>query len=82
MPKQSLGRIDLENYRTGAVKVFRSLFKILQASGSRLVTSKFKILFYDGMLGIVIATTGTNLLKGSLYDFDCVTQDFLWQHVF
>ena len=31
---------------------------------------------------LVIATTGMNLLKGSLYDFNCVTHDFLGQHAF
>ena len=28
------------------------------------------------MFGVVIATTGVNLFKGSWYDFDCVTHNF------
>ena len=37
---------------------------------------------YDRMFAIVIATTQMNLFKGSLYDFDCVSHDFLGQHAF
>ena len=39
-----------------------------------------KIFFYDGMFSVGIAAAGTNHFKGSLYDFDCDSHDFLWQH--
>ena len=80
MPKSCLGRVDLENYRAGATKVFSQSF--LYVASEWIQSGLFNILFYDGMFSIVIATTGMNFFKGSLYDFNCVTHDFLWQHAF
>ena len=72
MPKPCLGRVDLENYRAGAAILAReSLFTVFFLSASEWIQSGlFKILFHDGMFGIVIATTGMNLFKVSLYDFN------------
>ena len=80
MPKPCLGRVDLENYRAGAAKVSSQSF--FYSASEWIQSGLFKILFHDGMLGIVIATTGMNLFKGSLYDFNCVTNDFLGQYAF
>ena len=80
MPKPCLGRVDLENYRAGTAKVFSQSF--FYTASEWIQSGLFKILFHDGMLGIVIATTGMNLFKGSLYDFNCVTNDFLGQYAF
>ena len=67
----------------GAANVLSQSFFILQQSASKLIQSDlFKILFYDGMFGIVIATRGMNPFRGSLYDFECITHDFLGQYVF
>ena len=80
MPKPCLG-LEFGNYRAGAAKVFsQSLF--FYTASEWIQSGLFKILFYDGMFGIVIATTGMNLFKGSLYDFDCITHYFLWQYAF
>ena len=76
-------RADLENYRAGAAQVFSQSF--FYTTSEWFQSGLFKLLFYDGMLGIdliVIAKTGMNLFKGSLYDFDCFTHDFLGQYAF
>ena len=44
MPNPCLGRVDLENYRPGAAKVFSLPFFILQASGSRVVSSRYSFM--------------------------------------
>ena len=57
-----------------------SLFAVLfyNTVSEWIQSGLFKILLYDGMFGKVIAATGMNLL----YDFNCVTHDFLGQHAF
>ena len=75
MPKPCLGRVDLENYHAGATKVVSQSF--FYTASEWIQSGLFKTLSYDGL----IATTGMNLFKGSLYDFDCVTHDFLRQYV-
>ena len=79
MPKPCLG-LEFGNYHAGASKVFSHSFFV--TASEWIQSGLFKILFHDGMLGIVIATTGMNLFKGSLYDFNCVTNDFLGQYAF
>ena len=53
---------------------------------SKFAGPDFQVPANDGMfgdkIGVVIAMTGVNICKGSLYDFDCVTYDFLGQHAF
>ena len=80
MPKSCLGRVDLENYRVGAAKVFSQSF--FYTASEWIQSGLFKILFNDGMFGIVIATTWMNLFKGSLYEFYCFTHIFLGQYAF
>ena len=38
---------------------------------SKFAGPDFQVPANDGMSGVVIAMTGMNLFKGSLYDFDC-----------
>ena len=61
-------------------KSFRSLFFILQASGSRLVYSRY--FFYDGMFCVGIAAARMHRFNGSLYNFASATHGFLRHYTF
>ena len=82
MPKPCLGRIDLENYRAGAAKVFSQSF--FYTASEWIQSGLFKIRFNNGMFCSHCHNLAQwmNLFKGTLYDFNYVTHDFLRQHVF
>ena len=56
----TVGHVDLENYRAGAAKVFSQSFFLycnwVDSDDTQFQSGLFKILFYDGMLCIVIAS--------------------------